>query len=223
MFRYGSARSNASRGPETAAVIFPARTTFGLPITGAASRAVPRPASSARTRAEASADTVEQSMSTWGAARGLGAQLYQRFGLADGAIENDEVTAGREQPATHLHAHAAGAQPAEPVRVITSSHVARSPPSVPAKTVPAKKIWSQSFAPTRLVPSPYLCQCRLPNLLPKPHQIASWTGHRPAPDGRRRAGCPVPWLLARLRPRRHRVSSARCHRPWGASDNVSGE
>jgi len=64
IFRYGSATSNASRGPETAAVIFPARTTLGFPITGAASRAVPRSAISARTRAEASVDTVEQSMST---------------------------------------------------------------------------------------------------------------------------------------------------------------
>jgi hypothetical protein len=70
MSRYGSARSNASRGPETATVIFPARTTLGFPITGAASRAVPRPAISARTRAEAPADTVEQSTSTRGPAPG---------------------------------------------------------------------------------------------------------------------------------------------------------
>src|SRR5579863_9996016 len=66
--RYGSVVANASLGPETAAVIFPARTTLGLPITGAASRAVPRSAISAQTRAEASGDTVEQSTSTLGAA-----------------------------------------------------------------------------------------------------------------------------------------------------------
>ncbi len=60
--------SNASLGPETAAVILPARTTLGFPITGAARNAVPRPAASARTRAEASGDTVEQSTSTLGTA-----------------------------------------------------------------------------------------------------------------------------------------------------------
>src|ERR1700683_4362399 len=67
MVRYGSVMTNASQGPETAAVIFPARTTLGLPITGAASNAVPRSAISARTRAEDSGDTVEQSTSTLGA------------------------------------------------------------------------------------------------------------------------------------------------------------
>ena len=46
----------------------PAATTFGLPLTGAASRAVPRVVATARTAADASADTVEESTSTAGAA-----------------------------------------------------------------------------------------------------------------------------------------------------------
>jgi len=32
---------------------------------------------------------------------------------------------------------------------------------------------SQSFASPTLTAMPILCQCRVPNLLPKPHQIAS--------------------------------------------------
>src|SRR5262249_25595606 len=43
-------------------------------------------------------------------------------------------TAGLNSPASHLHASRPGAKQAEPVRVITSSHVARSPPSVSAQT-----------------------------------------------------------------------------------------
>src|SRR6478752_715843 len=175
MSRYGSARSNASRGPETATVIFPARTTLGLPITGAASRAVPRPAISARTQAEASAETVEQSTSTRGAdgdeddvpgrqfrgaARGLGAQPDQRLGLAHGAVEDGEITASLEEPATHLHAHATDAQPAEPVRVITSSHIAR--PSLGATTDPATVNRSQSFASPTLAPRPILVNAGCP-------------------------------------------------------------
>ncbi len=60
--------SNASRGPETAAVILPTSTTFGFPITGAASSAVPRSPSLSLTIAEASADTVEVSTTILGEA-----------------------------------------------------------------------------------------------------------------------------------------------------------
>ena len=42
-------------------------TTFGLPLTGAASTAVPRSAACARTASDASAETVEESTSTRGA------------------------------------------------------------------------------------------------------------------------------------------------------------
>ncbi len=42
-------------------------TTLGLPLTGAASTAVPRSAACARTRSDASADTVDESISTSGA------------------------------------------------------------------------------------------------------------------------------------------------------------
>jgi hypothetical protein len=60
--------SKAARGPETARVSLPARATPGFPLTGAASSAVPRGVSWSRTCRDASADTVEQSTSTDGAA-----------------------------------------------------------------------------------------------------------------------------------------------------------
>ena len=64
----GLRRLEASRGPETARVIRPAAATRGLPMTGAASRAVPCAASRSRTCCEASTEIVEQSTTIAGAA-----------------------------------------------------------------------------------------------------------------------------------------------------------
>ena len=67
-FSSGSAASNAARGPEAATVSFPAAMTFGLPLTGAARNCAPCRAATARTCADTSADTVEESTITLGAA-----------------------------------------------------------------------------------------------------------------------------------------------------------
>ncbi len=214
MSRYGSARSNASRGPETATVIFPARTTLGLPITGAASRAVPRPAISARTRAEASADTVEQSTSTRGPAPGpdmspagpstadmrssdeptvmktmslaassaaLAAGLAPSW-ISGSALPMERLKTARSQPAPRSRRPISTPMrpmPSQPSRCVSSRPAMSPGPSLGATTNSAKQ-WSQSFAHPRLVPAPLLCQCRVPNLLPKPHQIASKTYRRTA-------------------------------------------
>jgi hypothetical protein len=54
------------RGPDATIVSLPAVTTFALPLTGAASMSVPSLAAAARTSAEASSDTLEQSISSFG-------------------------------------------------------------------------------------------------------------------------------------------------------------
>jgi hypothetical protein len=54
----GSTVSNAARGPDTATDSRPARTTRGLPDTGAASSTQPRAAAARRISADAPADTV---------------------------------------------------------------------------------------------------------------------------------------------------------------------
>src|SRR6185436_11560704 len=63
---YGCATSNALRGPDATIVSLPAVTTFALPLTGAASICVPSFAASARTFADASSDTLEQSTRSFG-------------------------------------------------------------------------------------------------------------------------------------------------------------
>ena len=67
----GSSSSKVSRGPDTTSDSSPAATTRPLPLTGAARNAVPRAAARARTSADASADTVEQSTRNFGALAGL--------------------------------------------------------------------------------------------------------------------------------------------------------
>src|SRR5207245_2301561 len=58
--------SYASRGPDTAIVSFPAFATLALPLTGAASSALPRLSACARISLETSIDTVEVSTTTRG-------------------------------------------------------------------------------------------------------------------------------------------------------------
>src|SRR5512135_1077773 len=56
----GVATATAAGGPETAKIRFPDRTTEGLPLTGAQTKAVPREAAAPAARCEAAGDTVEQ-------------------------------------------------------------------------------------------------------------------------------------------------------------------
>ena len=58
--------SNDLRGPEATIVSLPAATTLALPLTGAASMSVPSFSAAARTCADASSDTLEQSMMSFG-------------------------------------------------------------------------------------------------------------------------------------------------------------
>ncbi len=53
--------SNARRGPDATMVSLPTLTTLPLPLTGEASMSTPRAPALARTSAEASSDTLEQS------------------------------------------------------------------------------------------------------------------------------------------------------------------
>ena len=62
----GSAASKAARGPEAATVSLPAPMTLGLPLTGAARNCTPSASALARTRAETSGDTVEESTTILG-------------------------------------------------------------------------------------------------------------------------------------------------------------
>ena len=62
----GCATSNALRGPDATIVSLPAETTFALPLTGAASICVPSFSASARTFADASSETLEQSTRSLG-------------------------------------------------------------------------------------------------------------------------------------------------------------
>ena len=60
----GSTSSNVSRGPETMKLSVPARTTLGLPLTGARRYSTDAAFAREATRAEAEGETVLMSMST---------------------------------------------------------------------------------------------------------------------------------------------------------------
>ena len=72
--RYGRAVSQASSGPEATIVSRPLAATFGLPLTGAASIAVPRSAARARIRSAAAGEIVVESTIRPGWTSGAGEQ-----------------------------------------------------------------------------------------------------------------------------------------------------
>ena len=106
----GCTRRTACCSPETTRVSFPARTTFGLPLTGAHTKAVPAPRAATAARSEARTETVEQSTHTLG-------------GVADFSGPSAESTSASRASSLASMLNITGAVASAPLRRIVAPEV----------------------------------------------------------------------------------------------------